>query len=114
MGREKIAPRSVAEDALRTLGAQIRAARVRQTWTQKRLAAVIHVSERTVSLIERGDPSVSVGNVFNAAVATGVPLFQEASPEGLSKTRQRFEEISALIPQRVAEVKEVPDALRDF
>lgn len=114
MGREKISVHGVARDALRVLGGQIRIARIERGWTQKHLGGVAGASERTVTLIERGDPSVSVGNVFNAAVAAGVPLFQVEDRDELARMRHRGEEKIALIPKRVVPPPPVPAELRDF
>lgn len=114
MGREKVSVRGVSGDALRTLGSMIRIARVERGWTQKHLGGVAGTSERTITLIERGEPSVSSGNLFNAAAAVGVPLFQINDPVELTRLRHRGEEIVALIPKRVVQPRGVPSALRDF
>lgn len=114
MGREKVGVHGVAADALRVLGSQIRIARTQRGWTQAHLGGVAGASARTISMIERGDASVAVGNVMNAAVAAGVPLFQVDNPDELARIRHRGEEIVALIPKRVVQKKGVPDALRDF
>lgn len=114
MGRTQVAVRGAARDALQTLGGLIKIARTERGWTQKRLAGAAGVSERTVSLIERGDPAVAVGNVLNAAAAVGVRLFQTEDPEELARMRHRGEERLALIPKRVVEPEGVSDADRDF
>jgi transcriptional regulator with XRE-family HTH domain len=114
MGREQIVVHGAAHDALRILGNQVKVARAKRGWTQKHLGAVIHTSERTITLIERGAPTVSVGNVFNAAVAVGVPLFQVEDREVLARMRHRGEEIVALIPKRVVEEKVEDDVSLDF
>ncbi|MBP1325374.1 transcriptional regulator with XRE-family HTH domain [Leucobacter exalbidus] len=114
MGREKVGVLGVARDALEVLGGQIRIARIERGWTQKHLGSVCGASERTISMIERGHPSVAIGNVLNAAVSVGVPLFQLDDPEELARIRHRGEERIALIPKRVAAQQEVPLELRDF
>ncbi|MFC4225396.1 helix-turn-helix transcriptional regulator [Lysinibacter cavernae] len=97
-----------------TLGSLIRIARVQRGWTQKHLGGVAGASERTITLLERGDPAVAAGNLFNAAVAVGVPLFQIDDPAELAKMRQRGQEMVALIPKRVVEPESISDELRDF
>ncbi|MHA3724633.1 helix-turn-helix transcriptional regulator [Leucobacter sp. HY1910] len=114
MAREKVEVRGSAQDVLEVLGQQVRIARVERGWTQKHLGAVCGASERTISMIERGHPSVAVGNVINAALAAGVPLFQEEDPVELARMRFRGEEKIALIPKRVAAQSEVSRDLRDF
>lgn len=66
-------------------------------WMQRHLDGVAGSSERTVSLIERGDPSVSSGNLFNAAVDSGFPLFQIDDRDELARMLHRGEEKVALI-----------------
>lgn len=114
MGREKVFVHGESRDALEALGSLIRIARVERGWTQKHLAGVAGTSERTITLIERGDPAVSAGNLFNVAVAAGVPLFQIEDPHELARLRHRGEEKVALIPKRVVTPRKLPDALRDF
>ncbi|NLB47452.1 MAG: helix-turn-helix transcriptional regulator [Microbacteriaceae bacterium] len=114
MARTEIALRGPARDALLVLGQHIREARVQRGWTQRQLASVIAASERTVSLIERGDAAISIGHAFNAASAVGVPLFQIEDPQELAELRHRGEVILGLLPKRVVKQKEVPRELRDF
>lgn len=75
MVRKAIAMRPEARDAATVLGALVRARRRDLSMTAEELAARSAVSPRTVSLIERGDPNVSIGNVLNVAATIGVPLF---------------------------------------
>lgn len=84
MGRRAIAMRPEARDAASTLGALVRARRRDLSMTADDLAARACVSPRTVSLIERGDPNVSVGNVLNVAATVGVPLFGTADKDILA------------------------------
>ena len=114
MGREKVGVTGMSRDALITLGALIRIARVERGWTQRHLGGVIRASERTITLIERGEPSVSAGHLFNAAVAVGVPLFQIDNREELARMRHRGEEKVGLIPKRVAEPERISDDRLDF
>ncbi|MGK0740687.1 helix-turn-helix transcriptional regulator [Leucobacter sp. Z1108] len=101
MGREKVGVTGIARDAAESLGHQIRLARAQKQWTQRDLAARSGASVRTISMIERGDPAVAFGNVLNAAVAAGVPLFQVEDPDELARLRYRGEERVALIPKRI-------------
>jgi transcriptional regulator with XRE-family HTH domain len=93
-------PTPKARDAVRILGAQINAARVRRRWTTARLAEQINVSLPTLRKIERGDPTVAIGSVLDAAVAVGVPLF------GIDVDRlaEHIEDRVALLPARVTPI----------
>jgi len=95
-----------AADAARILGQQIRLARHQSRLTAAQLAERIGVSPRTMTLIERGDPSVSVGHVLNAAAAAGVALFDITDPRTLARARQQGEQALTLIPSNVRNRRE--------
>lgn len=44
------------QEALRTIGAMVKTARERRSWTQERLGKMTDISERTVWAIENGIP----------------------------------------------------------
>jgi transcriptional regulator with XRE-family HTH domain len=94
-------PRSrYAIEAAQLLGAQIQAARRERRWSQKELAGRAGITTPTLSKVEKGDPGVAVGTVFELAALVGVPLFHEDRMRlrlDLERTRGR----SALLPQRV-------------
>ena len=100
MARRLVAVSRASDDALRVLGNQIKTARKSRGWTVADLAARIGVNPRTVSAIEDGSPSVSVGNVFNAAFVIGVNLFGLEGAD-LARARRQGEETLALLPARV-------------
>ena len=81
MARASVIATRAADDALRVLGAQIRFARHGKNWTAAELGARIGVSPRTITSIESGNPSASIGNVFNAAITVGVNLFSAEANE---------------------------------
>lgn len=58
----------------------------------------IGVTAPTISKIERGDPSVSLGAAFEAAALLGVPLFH-ADPARLAAERAGLAARSALLPR---------------
>lgn len=74
--------------------------------TAAKLAELADVSQRTITLIERGDANVSIGNVLNAAVHAGVPLFDITDPRTLARTRNQGEQALTLIPSNVRNRKE--------
>lgn len=62
-------------EAARLLGSRIRLGRKERRWTVSQLAERVGVAHVTMSKVERGDLSVAVGTVFEAAAVVGVPLF---------------------------------------
>lgn len=106
MGRERIALTAAAAEAARLLGVQIRLARQSRRLTAARVAAMAGVSQRTMTLIERGDPSVSFGNVLNVATVAGVPLFDVTDPKTLARVRRQGEQALTLVPSNVRNRKE--------
>lgn len=101
MGRKKVGPSRAAENALIVLGQQIRMARAARGMTADQLAGTAGISRTTLSSIERGSASTSIGNVFNVATIVGVPLFGVDDPSELIALRRRGEERLALLPARV-------------
>lgn len=106
MTRKKLVMTAQAADAARILGQQIRLGRHERKMTAARLAELSDVSQRTMTLIERGDPNVSLGNVLNAAAHAGVALFDITDPKTLARTRQQGEQALTLIPSNVRNRKE--------
>jgi transcriptional regulator with XRE-family HTH domain len=101
MARSQVSPRRGARDAAAVLGQQIKLARITRHWPATELAERIGVDRRTVAAIEAGDPSVSIGNVFNAADILGIPLYGAEDVAELSRLRREGRERLALLPTRV-------------
>lgn len=95
-------------EALNFLGTQIREGRARRGWTQSQLAERIGVTKLTVINIERGNPSVAVGTVFEAATLTGVVLY-DPDPDARTRYRRIQEAELALLPAAVRPRKTVDD-----
>ncbi len=57
------------------LGAQVRLARKQRRMTEVELAERAGIARSTLQLIEKGDPRVDIGLVFEAAIMAGVSLF---------------------------------------
>jgi len=91
------------------LGAQIRLARLQRRMTQVELAERLGVSHMTMTKIEQGDLSVSVGSVFEAAAIAGVTLF-DADPDRRAGESRRVRDLMALLPDAV---RERPGRVRD-
>ncbi len=86
--------------ALRLLGKQVRLARKRRGMSEAALAERVGIARSTLQLIEKGDPKVEIGLVFEAAVLAGVDLF---APEATSLAPQieRIDDKLALLPQSI-------------
>ena len=68
-------------EALLLPGRRVRPARKRRRWSEHGLAERVGAARSTVQRIERGDPTVGIGLVFEAATIAGVALFH---PPGTS------------------------------
>lgn len=95
-----VPPSRGTRDALQALGNQIKEARIRRGWTQSNLAARVGIDARTVSAIEKGAPTVSIGTVFNTSIVVGVDLFG-LEGDDLALARRRGQERLALLPKRI-------------
>jgi len=84
---------------LTTLGTMIKAARLEQSYSQSDLAQRLSVSRYTVMAMEKGDPSVSVGSLFEACTIIGIPLLAENTNRllNLSNTVANF---ASVLPER--------------
>lgn len=87
-------------NALAYLGQLVREARIGKSMTTADLAARTGISRSLLQRIERGDPSCSIGAVFEAAVICGVPLF-EADQRLMAQQLARQTEKMALLPKAV-------------
>lgn len=95
-------------NAAAVLGAQIAQARRARGWTAEELGERIGVSGRTVSKLEHGSPTVTLGTAFEAATVLGIPLFGVEGPE-LSVLARRGRDTLALLPRRVHRRQEPVD-----
>jgi transcriptional regulator with XRE-family HTH domain len=69
-------------------------------WTQDELAARLGTTRPTLRRIERGEPTVAIGLVFEAAVLCGVQLFS-ADPGELGRVAREANLRAALLPSSV-------------
>lgn len=103
MARKRISPSRAVSDALQVLGDHVRVARTERRIPMRVLAQRVGLDPRVVSAVERGDPSVSIGNAIAVAHAAGVPLFGGENPEQLARTKSHSSALVALLPSRVRE-----------
>jgi transcriptional regulator with XRE-family HTH domain len=82
--------------AVGILGESIRAARLQRGWSVVALAERVGVSAPTITKVERGDPSVAIGTVFEAAHLVGVELYGGNQELAGQVVRNQL----ALLPQR--------------
>lgn len=80
------------------LGSSIKVARLRRRWSINELALRAGVSHPTIMKVEKGDPTVAVGTMFEAAVLVGVALF-DPDPVVRSRHVARVAMELALLPQ---------------
>ncbi|MDP1051782.1 helix-turn-helix transcriptional regulator, partial [Klebsiella quasipneumoniae] len=64
-------------EAARVLGKLIQQGRKRRRMTQADLAERLGIARSTLQRVERGDPRVEIGIMFEAATLVGVQLFDE-------------------------------------
>jgi transcriptional regulator with XRE-family HTH domain len=87
-------------EALRLLGAQIRAARRERGWTAQDLADRVGITRVTLGKIEQGDPSVRLGHAFETATILGIALFHE-DPARRRLEAARLSDRLAVLPRKV-------------
>lgn len=82
------------------LGAEIKLGRKSQRMSEIDFAERVGIARSTVQKIERGDPGVNIGLVFEAATIAGVPLFV---PDATSLAPQlaRISDKLALLPKSI-------------
>ncbi len=95
-------------DALALLATTIATRRRARRMTMAELAARVGTSVPTLRKIERGDPSVAIGTVFEATTILGLDLFEDDDV----RTRHRLErqrDRLALLPSRIRDHPEAYD-----
>lgn len=87
-------------DAARVLGQQIAITRRTQRRSAEEVAERAGITRVTLRRVERGDPAVSIGIVFEVASVLGVPLFGVKGRD-LADLAARGERELALLPSRI-------------
>lgn len=89
-----------ALEGLALLGKTIRLGRMQRRLTAQELAERVGVSRSTLQRIEKGDPKVEIGLMFEAAAIVGVKLF-DADEKGITALSERTDDRIALLPKHV-------------
>ena len=85
---------------LSLLGQLIKTARQQRSISQLELAERLGITRQTVAAIEKGNPQVSAGILFETAHIVGVPLLSD-DKENLNQWQAVLSGFTALLPQRV-------------
>jgi DNA-binding XRE family transcriptional regulator len=88
-----------AQLLLETLGAMIKAARIERCMSQADLGERVGVSRYTISVLEKGNPNVAIGTVFEAATIVGIPLMG-GDPHKLANLSQSLANFLQILPSR--------------
>ena len=99
MPKEPLPLSSSTLSVLKTLGAMIKAARLEHGMSQAELSQRLGVSRHTVITLEKGDPKVGVGTVFEAATIVGIPLLAE-DQYALNKLATTVANLASVLPER--------------
>lgn len=82
------------------MGELIHVARTERGLSQNNLAQRLNVSRYSVMAIEKGDPKVAIGVVFEAAAIVGIPLLADNN-QALQKLEGTLSSFTAVLPKRV-------------
>lgn len=89
-----------ALEGLGLFGKAIRLGRLQRRLTAQELAERIGISRSTLQRIEKGDPKVEIGLMFEAAAIVGVKLF-DADEKAITTLTARTDDRIALLPRHV-------------
>lgn len=88
------------KDAVRLLGAAIRAARKARQMTEQELADRTNLSRNSIMRLEKGNLSCGIGAAFEVAHVVGIELF-DMGPNRLSSELKRTEDRLTLLPKTI-------------
>jgi transcriptional regulator with XRE-family HTH domain len=87
-------------EAIVLLGKIIRHGRRQRKMTEMELAERLGIARSTLQRLEKGDPKVEIGIVFEAAALVGVKLF-DSDEIGIKRLSDRMDDRIAVLPRRV-------------
>lgn len=82
------------------MGQLIKTARQQRRMSQMELASCLNVSRQTVIAIEKGNPQVGVGIVFEAAYMVGIPLLSD-DQKMVNQWQAVLAGFTALLPNKI-------------
>ena len=100
MGKNKVLLLPKVEEKLRTVGGQIKLARLRRGWTAQEVAEKAAIGRSTVVHIEKGSPSVSMGMYLAVLNVLGLSddILLIARDDVMGRT---FQDLKLKTPRRV-------------
>jgi transcriptional regulator with XRE-family HTH domain len=109
MAGQKRAYARYTRESIALLGKMIRHGRKQRHMTEHDLADRLGIARSTLQRVERGDPRVEIGIMFEAAALVGVNLF-DADETGVRALSARMDDRLAVLPKHVYKpVKKVVD-----
>jgi len=82
------------------LGKMIRQGRKQRQMTEHELAARLGIARSTLQRVEKGDPKVELGIMFEAAALVGVKLF-DADESSIRALSARMDDRLAVLPKHI-------------
>ncbi len=82
------------------LGKMIRHGRKQRKMTEMDLAERLGIARSTLQRLEKGDPRVEIGIMFEAATLVGVKLF-DSDEKGIHRLSDRMDDRIAVLPKHV-------------
>lgn len=82
------------------LGKMIRHGRKQRQMTEHELADRLGIARSTLQRVEKGDPKVEIGIMFEAAAIVGVKLF-DSDDRGITALSERFDDRLAVLPKHI-------------
>ena len=87
-------------DGVNLLGKMIRHGRKQRRMTEVELAERLGIARSTLQRLEKGDPRVEIGIMFEAAALVGVKLF-DSDERGITALSARMDDRIAVLPKHV-------------
>lgn len=87
-------------EGIALLGKMIRHGRKQRKMTEMELAERLGIARSTLQRMERGDPKVEIGIMFEAAALVGVKLF-DSDEKGINRLSDRMDDRIAVLPKHV-------------
>ena len=87
-------------ESVALLGKMIQHGRKQRKMTEIELAERLGIARSTLQRLERGDPRVETGVMFEAATLVGLKLF-DSDEKGINRLSERMDDRIAVLPKHV-------------